>query len=128
MAYDHFLAMDWHHYCDTPLVDYVALVHQSLADRQDVLPEHLRDFMPYLQSEEILQRNISRDHIDLTLRRISNRRASMAPLATAAAPLWENESALKPLFDEFFPQLIAHTRALQLKVRSRESTGAGSDV
>ena len=128
VVYDHFLAVDWHHYCDTPLADYVALVHQSLADRQDVLPDHLRDFMPYLQSEEILQRNTSRDHIDLTLRRIANRRASMAPLATASEPLWENESALKPLFDDCFPQLVAHARTLQSNVRSRQSSGAGSDV
>ncbi len=113
VAYDHFLALDWHNYCETPLSEYTALVDESLWQKRDVLPDNLREFMPYLKSEKILQSNTSREHIELTLQRISRRRASMAPLATAALPMWTNESALKDCFDEFFPQLIAHTRQLQ---------------
>lgn len=114
VAYDHFLALDWQQYCATPLADYAALVDEALWRQRHLLPANLRDFMPYLKSEKILQSNVSRDHIDLTLQRISRRRTSMAPLATASAPLWQNEAALKQHFDEFFPELIRHTRELQV--------------
>lgn len=127
VAYDHFLALEWDNYCDTPLPEYAALVDEVLWQRRDVLPLNLREFIPYLKSEKILQSNTSRDHIDLTLQRISRRRASMAPLATASAPMWKNEASLKQHFDDFFPQLISHTRQQQKEVRaSVDRKGAAS--
>lgn len=125
VVYDHFLALDWHRYSDTPLADYAALVDQSLQSRAQVLPERLRDFMPYLASEKILQSNTEQPHINLTLERISRRRKSMAPLATAAPVLWGNRDALYKIFDQFFPQLIAHTREVQQQVRSNPAHPAG---
>ena len=107
VVYDHFLAMDWDRYSDVPLEQYVALVHESLASHQSMLPATLKRFAPILESEEILQNNRHRAHIDLTLRRLSQRRKSMQPLATAAPHLWRNEARLKQAFDEFFPELIA---------------------
>lgn len=120
VLYDHFLALDWHQYCDQPLNDYVALVIEALEQQQSILPARLREFLPYLKSQQILQNNVSREHIELTLQRISARRASMAPLATAAPSMWQLESALKDLFDEFFPQLIAHAGEVQQRVRDRD--------
>ncbi len=115
VAYDHYLALEWQSYCDVPLPEYVALVNESLASRYSVLPENLQRFLPYLKSEKILQNNYYPAHIELTLERISRRRDSMKPLATAAPLLWQNSDRLKHLFDDFFPQLIAHTRELQKK-------------
>lgn len=122
VAYDHFLALEWQHYCDTPLVEYAALVDDALWQKRHVLPAGLREFMPYLKSEKILTSNVFRTHIDLTLQRISRRRSSMAPLASAPAPLWQNRDALKQCFDEFFSDLIAHTS----KIRTGFTT-AGRD-
>ncbi len=113
VAYDHFLALDWQRYCRTPLTDYAMLVDDALSQRSALLPDNLKAFMPYLKSEKILERNTLREHIELTLVRISRRRQSMAPLASAAALVWQNELALKAYFDEFFPELIMHTRQLQ---------------
>lgn len=115
VAYDHYLALDWESYCDVPLQEYVALVNESLVERYSVLPENLQRFVPYLKSEKILENNFYPAHIELTLERLSRRRSSMKPLATAAPVLWQNSDRLKRLFDDFFPQLIVHTRELQNK-------------
>ena len=132
VAYDHFLALDWHHYSDMPLAEYAALVDESLQNRAHVLPQRLREFMPYLASEKILQRNTRQPHIDLTLERISLRRKSMAPLATASPALWENRDALYEIFNQFFPQLISHSREVQQQVRGaavvpKDNTGRPND-
>jgi len=107
VVYDHFLANDWDHYCEIPLEQYVELVHESLVSHQQMLPENLKRFAPILRAERILQNNTHREHIDLTLQRLSQRRKSMRPLASAAAFLWQNEVELKVIFDAFFPELIA---------------------
>ncbi len=113
VAYDHFLAIRWSDYCEMPLVDYAVQVSDALQVYRDVLPDNLKRFAPYLESEQILQRNIDKAHIDLTLDRISQRRKSMQPLSTAAPKLWANEAQLSRLFDAFFPQLIDHVDNLQ---------------
>lgn len=107
VAYDYFLANDWNQYSEIPLQQYVDLVHESLASHESMLPENLKRFAPILRSEKILENNLHRSHIDLTLRRLSQRRKSMQPLATAAPSLWQNEAALKQAFDTFFPELVA---------------------
>lgn len=128
VVYDHFLAMDWDRYCDIPLRQYVDLVHESLASHEAMLPDTLKRFAPILQSEKILQNNTQQAHIDLTLRRLSQRRKSMLPLATAAPHLWRNESELKQAFDQFFPELIAFSenhRRQQSDHLTKESERAG---
>jgi len=121
VAYDHYLALDWRNYSDIPLQEYSTLVDQSLSSRFAVLPESLQRFAPYLQSEKILQNNIHRAHIELTLERISLRRKSMAPLATAAPSLWLNNDQLKYHFDRFFPELIEYTKGVQYKLQAETS-------
>lgn len=111
VAYDHFLALDWEHYCDTPLDAYVELVHESLNSHHHMLPDSLKRFAPILKAEKILQNNRHRSHIDLTLKRLSQRRESMQPLASAAPLLWRHEAELKRSFDTFFPQLIAYSNS-----------------
>ena len=109
VVYDHFLALDWDTYSDVPLDQYVDLVHESLASHDSMLPDNLKRFAPILRSEKILQNNRHRSHIDLTLQRLSQRRQSLLPLATAAPFMWQNEAALKQGFDAFFPELIAYS-------------------
>lgn len=128
VAYDHYLALDWRNYSDIPLREYSALVDQSLSSRFAVLPEGLQRFAPYLQSEKILENNIHRDHIELTLGRISMRRNSMAPLATAAPVLWRHSDQLKQHFDRFFPELIQFSRGMQQKLQAEYSSRSATTV
>ena len=115
VIYDHFLASDWDQYSDVPLQEYTSLVADSLAARHEVLPEGLRRFKGLLDVEDTLYRNLQRDHIDLTLQRISGRRESFSDLATIAPLAWAQEPALKRSFDRFFPQLLSYTRTYQNK-------------
>lgn len=118
VAYDYFLASDWSRYSTISLTEYAEKVNNALDRSHDILPENLQRFAPYLRSEKILQNNLHKSHIDLTLERISRRRNSMLPLASAGAPLWSNEESLKQIFDEFFPQLIVHVDELKAAARS----------
>jgi len=95
-------------------------VADSLAARHDVLPEGLRRFKGLLDLEDTLYRNLQRDHIDLTLQRISSRRKSVRSLATIAPLVWAQEHALRRSFDCFFPQLVSYTRSYQKKLTSEK--------
>ena len=127
VAYDHYLALDWKTYSDIPLQSYSDLVDESLAARHSILPAELQRFAPYLKSEKILQSNVDRVHIELTLQRISRRRKSLTPLATAAPALWENSDQLKAIFDEFFPQLISYAKSMQQKFNTEAAIGHAND-
>jgi len=116
VIYDHFLATDWDRYSEVPLQEYTALVKESLADQLDLLPAGLQRFKSLLDQEDTLYRNHDRDHIDLTLQRISSRRRSLEPLATIAPVVRVHEQALKQSFDSFFPQLVSYTRTYQKKL------------
>lgn len=116
VVYDHFLACDWDQYCDLPLLEYAALVMQSLEGNYSVLPAALQRFTGLLQAENTLYLNLQRDHIETTLERIAGRRGSMAPLASIAPLVWERESALKRSFDSFFPQLMSYTQSYHKKL------------
>ena len=123
VIYDYFLASDWQIYCDTPLDEYTELVTESLQSRHDLLPHGLQRFLELIKAENTLLRNLERSHIELTLERISLRRKSLAPLATAAVPMWQQEAALKVAFDSFFPQLVSYTREYQKKLNAGIQSG-----
>jgi len=116
VIYDHFLARDWEVYSDVPLQEYTALVSTSLAARYEILPQGLQRFKGLLDVEDTLYLNLQRDHIDLTLQRISGRRKSFSALATISPLLWAQEQELKRLFDRFFPQLLSYTLTYQKKL------------
>lgn len=116
VMYDHFLANDWNKYSDVPLQEYTSQVTASLAANHDLLPAGLQRFKSLLEQEDTLYRNLHREHIDLTLQRLSGRRSSLKPLATIAPVVWTHEQALKRSFDSFFPQLVSYTRTYQKKL------------
>jgi len=96
---------------------------ESLQSRHDLLPHGLQRFLELIKAENTLLRNLERSHIELTLERISLRRKSLAPLATAAVPMWQQEAALKVAFDSFFPQLVSYTREYQKKLNAGIQSG-----
>jgi len=123
VVYDHFLAKEWQSYCEIPLQDYTTLVNATLKQHQGLLPAGLVRFSQLLASEDTLQRNLHRDHIELTLQRIAGRSTSLAPLATVSGAMWAQETALKSTFDSFFPQLVSYTRSYQKKLALRSHDG-----
>lgn len=120
VVYDYFLANDWQKYTDIPLQEYTALVTRSLQEQFQVLPDGLQRFTGLLEAEDTLYRNLQRSHIELTLQRIAGRRKSLAPLATIAPHVWQQEPALRRSFDGFFPQLISYTRSYQKKLATQK--------
>ena len=106
-----------------PLEQYTDLVTQSLQARHNLLPPGLQRFLQLLKAENTLLRNVDREHIELTLERISLRRKSMAPLATVAGPMWQQEAGLKDAFDRFFPQLVSYTNECKNKLESGNDNG-----
>ncbi len=113
VLYDHFLATAWHRYSEVSFKDYTDLVNSSLDLHFQVLPPGLQRFRQLLETEDTLQRNLTREHIELTLQRIASRRRSLSPLASIAPLVWEWESDLKSAFEDFFPELLSYTRDYQ---------------
>jgi len=123
VIYDYFLAANWNNYSDVSLEEYTELVVRSLQSRYNLLPAGLQRFLDLIRAENTLLQNRNREHIELTLARISLRRKSMAPLATVAGPMWQQEARLKISFDRFFPQLVSYTTDYKNKLESRNYNG-----
>lgn len=128
VVYDHYLALEWDNYSDVSLEEYETTVKVALQARYALLPPRLQRFTEFLQTENILQNNLYQAKIELTLQRLSARRASMKPLATASSSLWQNNDQLKGLFDQFFPELISQTIEIQNRITEQQiATGALDD-
>lgn len=113
IIYDYFLANSWARYSTVSLREYTELVDRALQKHHQKLPAGLQRFAGLLASEGTLYRNLDRDHIDLTLYRISKRHKSFTPLASIAPLMWQQEAALRDAFDRFFPELVSYTLEYQ---------------
>jgi len=108
VLYDHFLAQNWHHYCDTPLQSHVGFVHKALQQHVDLMPPRLQRFSQIVVEQNALMSYLQFDSVEQVLQRISQRSPRFLPLASAGDPLREHQHALKACFDEFFPDLVSH--------------------
>jgi len=116
--YDHCLARDWDRYCDTPLDEFTAPFYAYLLSRLDDLPDRLRRIAPLMAAHDWLGSYRRRDSVDLAVSRIATRLSRNGErLVECLDDLRRHEAQVAAGFDAFFPQLVAHVRALRRQPR-----------
>lgn len=110
VMFDHYLARRWELVSDVSLEQHADTVHQALDEHESHFPPKLKRFVQLLKREDILQKNIHLDAIELTLSRIASRSIKFAPLALTTAQLEPLRESLVEPFTTFFPAL--HRAAL----------------
>jgi acyl carrier protein phosphodiesterase len=108
--YDHFLAVNFHHYSPQSLADYCQLVYGVVQRYQAILPEKVKYFLPYMIEQNWLLNYANIKGIRQSLTGLSRRSAFVSNMDTAATELENNYPLYEKDFQAFFPDLQAYVR------------------
>lgn len=109
MSFDHFLAKNWSDYSELELHDFTNRVYDVLLDREQTLPQKLRDRLPYMVQDDWLGSYKNVDTIGLALNAISKRLSRFEkakPMKDGLDDIKANYEEFEGNFIEFFPDLI----------------------
>jgi len=110
MSFDHFLAKNWSDYSELELHDFTNRVYNVLLDREQTLPQKLRDRLPYMVQDDWLGSYKNIDTIGLALNAISKRLSRFEkakPIKEGLDDIKANYEEFEGNFIEFFPDLIS---------------------
>ncbi len=110
MSFDHFLAKNWSDYSELELHDFTNRVYGVLLNREQTLPQKLRDRLPYMVQDDWLGSYKNIDTIGLALNAISKRLSRFEKAKTIKDGLGDikaNYEEFEENFIEFFPDLIS---------------------
>ncbi len=110
ICYDHFLARNWHEFCDEPLRAWSARVTTFLLDHLELYPPRLKSYVEALPEHRILEAYGRRDGIRATFEQMAERVTRENPLAGAGEELDMRYRELETDFLDFFPELALFTR------------------
>ena len=113
MYFDHALARDWRRHAAEPIAGFSQRIGALLADNAAWLPPAMNRFARYADEHGLYAAYARRTAIERALAGIGTRLRRPNPLATAGPALWAQAPALDAAFAEFFPELVAHARALR---------------
>lgn len=109
--FDHFLAVNWHHYSVEKLSSFTKRFHAVLLSNFFQLPSQVKMFLPFLIQNKRLQSYASFQGIEKTLR-IMVQRTSLPSETEFAMKILENEYPFfNQAFNQFFPEIISFVEA-----------------
>ena len=108
VLYDHYLASNWHRYCDIPLTEHADFVYTALDRHFDLLPPDLQRFARRTIESRVLESYTDIDSVSRVLALIARRSERFNVLENTAIVIEENGVALERSFKRFFPDLQAH--------------------
>ncbi|CAL67022.1 protein containing DUF479 [Christiangramia forsetii KT0803] len=104
--YDHFLAANWNQYSKIPLRDYTEQFYKLLESNFEILPVKVKNFLPYMVSDNWLLSYAEIDGIEKVLSGMNRRtgRKSNMNLAVKELKLYYEE--FEEEFESFFEEII----------------------
>ncbi|MCU0420220.1 MAG: ACP phosphodiesterase [Cyclobacteriaceae bacterium] len=105
--YDHFLARHWPTYSPEPLADFAQRAYQDILDRSPILPDEVKQLLPYMMKGNWLLNYQHVEGIDRALTGMSRRTTFVSHMQHASADLQEHYTAFEAEFSHFFPELRA---------------------
>jgi len=110
--YDHFLSRYWENFSNVPLSQYSANAYAVLKSFDTVLPEGVRQLLPYMTRQNWLLNYGNFDGLQQTLNGMARRTSHNSKMERSVADLKQDYDAFKKEFDQFFPELIQHCNAI----------------
>ena len=105
--FDHFLAANFEQYSPMPLLHFSARAYRIITERQELLPERVLHFLPYMIAQNWLVSYAQLEGVNRSLTGLSRRTTFVSGMETAAAELEANYTLYETEFKAFFPELIA---------------------
>jgi acyl carrier protein phosphodiesterase len=120
--YDHVLSQDWARYCALPRAALIERFYAALAAHEALLPDRLREMLPYLVRQDWLGGYLEFDGVVETVARVSRRLSRNGELLRdGIGDLVEHRAVITQGFDQFFPQLIAFAAARREELIAAEA-------
>lgn len=111
VVYDHFIAIDWALYHTQELDDFADTVYERLLMREDVLPDSVQRFLPYMVRDNWLVNYGTMEGLYRSLYGLSRRAQYNKELHTAVKHVEKSYSLLRNDVQEFIPEAMESTRA-----------------
>jgi acyl carrier protein phosphodiesterase len=105
--FDHLLAQMWSEYSKVPLRKFIAEMYRTLERRDDWLTPEVSAIIGRMQKENWLGTYGTIPGLALTFRRVSQRRAFLAPLVGAEDDLTSHYQSFTTAFQSFYPEVIS---------------------
>lgn len=109
LGFDHVLAKHWSDYSDVKLSEFTDRVYSVLLEREQTLPQKLRDRLPYMVKDDWLGAYKNVNTVGLALEAISKRLSRFEkakPIKDGLDDIKSNYEEFEQNFREFFPDLI----------------------
>jgi acyl carrier protein phosphodiesterase len=103
--YDHFLASRWADYHKLPLADFADLAYKNLQSNDAILPQEVKNFLPYMVKANWLVGYSYVNGIQQALTGMASRTPYVSHMEKAADDLREQYDTFGADFTAFFPQL-----------------------
>jgi acyl carrier protein phosphodiesterase len=111
MWFDHCLARDFGRWSAMPLPAFSHRLRMRLHARAALLPPALRQFVAYMDANDLPAGYADADVVAHALSGISARLSRANPIGAALPVLQADDAALRRQFDAFFPDLLAFAEA-----------------
>ena len=114
--YDHFLARNWHQFCDLSLGDFTDFFYSVLMKNFSILPEKTQYVVPFLVKQNWLKSYAGLEGIEKVLVGMNKRTNNHSGMDLAMGDLVDHFDELENDFHIFFPELreFAHIRLMEL--------------
>ena len=112
LIYDHFLAKNFDHYSEEPLVLFAERAYRIFEKYLSVMPERNLYMFPYMRKENWLLRYAEIEGIEHSLSGMSRRIKNHPGIEHAHNELRAHYGELQEDFQNYFPQLENHIGAL----------------
>lgn len=104
--YDHFLAANFREFSTVPLKTYAASVYSLLTDNQYIMPDKVKDFLPFMVERNWLVSYATLEGVGRALRGLSKRVNFENKMDESGEDLKLMYGAFEEDFRRFFPELI----------------------
>lgn len=103
--YDHFLAKNWKSYCETDLEVFIADFYRLLKKKEELLPDEVQSFLPYMIRENWLLSYSTLPGIARILYQMNKRTKNVVGMDKAVEDLEKHYEDFQDHFNSFFPDL-----------------------
>lgn len=110
--YDHFLSRYWEKFSPVPIAEYATNTYATLKSLEFILPDDVRQLLPYMIRQNWLVNYGNFDGMQQTLNGMARRTRHESGMERSLTDLEQNYDAFKQEFEQFFPDLIQHCNAI----------------
>lgn len=103
--YDHYLAVNFHHYSENSLKDFTQKIYTLIQNNHSILPEKSKRFTAYMLQYNILYEYSTFEGIGQVLEGMAYRASFQSNMQHAIHDLKEHYPLFENEFKEFFPEL-----------------------